>query len=365
MDRRVFLRIGALIPAAGGSRAALAQTLFAPKQAQTWRTFDVTTRVEVKSPRGTTRAWLPMPLLSSGYQKAIDNTWSGNAVTAKTLLEDKYGAAMLYAEWPASVREPVVELHSRVQTRNCAVDFATPPVAVEKLSPRERALYTSPTKHMPLDGIVLETMRAVIKGARSDRDKARAIYEWIVVNTFRDPKVRGCGLGDVKTLLKSGTLGGKCADLNGLFVCLCRAAGLPARDVYGVRLARSEFGYHCMGPSTENVTRAQHCRAEVYLDGWGWVPVDPADVRKVVLEERPEPLPVSDPLVEAVRLKLFGAWEMNWLAFNTANDIDLPQARQPSLTFLMYPQAETEAGRVDSLDPDSFRYSITAKEVKA
>jgi transglutaminase-like putative cysteine protease len=172
-------------------------------------------------------------------------------------------------------------------------------------------------------------------------------------------------VGDIKALLKSGNLGGKCADLNGLYVCLCRAAGLPARDVYGVRVAKSEFGYRSMGPSTENVTRAQHCRAEVYLDGWGWVPVDPADVRKVILEEHPQPLPVDDPRVQAVRTKLFGAWEMNWVAFNTANDIELPDARAPQLTFFMYPQGETAAGSLDSLDADNFRYSITAKELKA
>jgi transglutaminase-like putative cysteine protease len=218
---------------------------------------------------------------------------------------------------------------------------------------------------MPLDEIVGETMKSIVRGAHTDREKAKAIYEWVVTNTFRDPKVRGCGVGDVKTMLKSGTLGGKCADLNALYVCLCRAAGLPARDVYGVRVARSEFGYRSMGPSTENVTRAQHCRAEVYLDAWGWVPVDPADVRKVVLEERPTPLAVDDPLVQAVRLKLFGAWEMNWVAFNTANDIELPSAREPQRTFLMYPQGENAAGPLDSLDPDNFRYTITAREVKA
>jgi hypothetical protein len=31
----------------------------------------------------------------------------------------------------------------------------------------------------------------------------------------------------------------------------------------------------------------------------------------------------------------------------------------------MYPQAETAAGRLDCLDPDTFRYTITAREVSA
>ena len=66
---------------------------------------------------------------------------------------------------------------------------------------------------------------------------------------------------------RSGNLGGKCADLNALFVGLARAAGLPARDVYGLRVARSEFGYKSLGAGAEIVTKAQHCRAEVYPRG--------------------------------------------------------------------------------------------------
>src|SRR5256885_5737844 len=87
-------------------------------------------------------------------------------------------------------------------------------------------------------------------------------------------------------MLETGNLGGKCADLNALYVGLARASGLPARDVYGVRVAKSQFGYRSLGAGTANITRAQHCRAEVHLAGFGWVPVDPADVRKVVLEEK-------------------------------------------------------------------------------
>ena len=140
---------------------------------------------------------------------------------------------------------------------------------------------------MPTDGIVRDTAREITKSARGgDIGKARAIYDWIVENTFRDPKTRGCGVGDIKTMLETQNLGGKCADLNALFVGLARSIGIPARDVYGVRVAKSEFGYRSLGVGNDNITRAQHCRAEFYVESHGWVPVDPADVRKVVLEEK-------------------------------------------------------------------------------
>src|SRR5579864_1702680 len=367
MDRRSFLKTGALIPAAAALPAtAFSQQLpFEPRQAQQWRTFEVTTRVEILFPEGASRVWLPVPSVNSGYQRTIDNAWSGNAAAAQLLHDGKYGAGMLYAEWPDAEKNPVIELRSRFSTRDRAVDFSSRPARVEALSGEDRAFYTAPTEHIPVDGIVRQTAQDVTRGARTDYDKARAIYEWIVENTYRDPKVRGCGTGDIKTLLETGNLGGKCADLNALYVGLARASGLPARDVYGVRVAKSQFGYRSLGAGTANITRAQHCRAEVYLAGFGWVPVEPGEVRKVVLEEKAQPVTLADPAVRAVRPKLFGAWEMNWLAFNTANDIVLPNAKNGKINFFMYPQAETGAGRVDSLDPDNFKYAMTTREVNA
>jgi len=63
------------------------------------------------------------------------------------------------------------------------------------------------------------------------------------------------------------------------------------------------------------------------------------------------------------RARLFGSWEMNWMAYNFAHDVALPGSSGKPIGFLMYPQAETADGRLDSLDPDSFRYEITAKEI--
>jgi transglutaminase-like putative cysteine protease len=210
---------------------------------------------------------------------------------------------------------------------------------------------------------VLDTAQKATRGAKTDVDRARALYEWICDNTERNPKTRGCGLGDIRSMLESGNLSGKCADLNALFVGLARSVGLPARDVYGIRVADSKFGYKSLGKSGD-ITKAQHCRAEVWLAGYGWVPVDPADVRKVVLEERPG-LTLKDDVVVAARKKLFGAWEMNWLAYNVAHDIALPGSKGTTVPFLMYPQGETAAGRLDSLDPAGFSYTITSREVAA
>jgi hypothetical protein len=103
----------------------------------------------------------------------------------------------------------------------------------------------------------------------------------------------------------------------------------------------------------------------VFLSGFGWVPVDPADVRKVVLEEPPGNLALTDAKAMAARKALFGSWENNWLAYNAAHDLVLPGAKGPKLEFLMYPQAETASGRLDCLDADTFTYGIASRELSA
>ena len=364
MRRRSFLQAGAAASVLGSlPRLALAQQLPYDPRPAGWRTFEITTRVEILKPAGISRAWVPLPSIESDYQKIIGNSWAGNGST-RMASDGKYGAAMVVSEWSAAEKAPALEVVSTFSTRNRATDFGKRNPAI-KLDAATAKFSVAPTGMIPTDGIVRKTALEITRGKSSDADKARAIYEWIVDNTQRNPKTRGCGVGDIKAMLETGDLSGKCADLNALYVGLARAVNLPARDVYGLRVARSDFGYRSLGVGSPNVTRAQHCRAEVFLAGYGWVPVDPADVRKVVLEEKPQPTTLADPVVPPVRAKLFGAWEMNWLAYNDAHDVKLPGSKGPAVGFFMYPQAETGNERLDSLDPDNFKYTITAREVKA
>jgi transglutaminase-like putative cysteine protease len=365
MRRRNFLQAGAAL-AAGAmfQREGIASAPFSPMP-EAWRTFQITVRVEIAKPSAKTQAWLPVPAVDEvEWIRPLGNDWTTNARLAVLKREVKYGAQMLHVEWAIGESAPVVEVVSRFSTRDRTVDFTKPGV-VQPLSEAERSLYTAATDLLPTDGIVKTTADRITAGAATDLDKARRIYDWIVDNTFRNPKTRGCGIGDIASMLRAGDLGGKCADLNALYVGLARATGLPARDVYGIRVAPSKFGYKSLGAGSEVVSKAQHCRAEVFLAGFGWFPVDPADVRKVVLEEPPGRLAFNDPKVEAARKTLFGAWEMNWLAYNFAHDIALPGSSGPNVGFLMYPQAEVAGERLDSLEPDAFKYAITAKETTA
>jgi hypothetical protein len=56
---------------------------------------------------------------------------------------------------------------------------------------------------------------------------------------------------------------------------------------------------------------------------------------------------------------------MNWVAYNHGHDVALPGSRKGAIPFLMYPNGETAEGRLDSLNPSSFRYEIRTREVSA
>jgi transglutaminase-like putative cysteine protease len=360
MKRRDFLRSTGVF-SASLAFAKVERIFAADTPVERWRTFEVTTRVEVLKTSGTTRVWLPAPLIrESPFQKTLSSEFHADGGTAKITEDQPDALGIIVAEFPSGVK-PVLTFTSRIATKNYVVDLSTPNNS-PKLNRADMQHFLRPTKLLPTDGIVQATATEITSGAKTDVEKARAIYKWIVENTFRNPKTRGCGVGDIRFMLDSRDLGGKCADLNALYVGLARAAGLPARDVYGIRVGKSELGYKSLGASSENVTKSQHCRAEVFLNDFGWVPVDPADVRKVVLEEPPGNRPLDDDMVRSARARLFGSWEMNWMAYNFAHDVALPGSSGPPVGFLMYPQAETAEGRLDSLDPDNFKYEITSRE---
>ena len=362
MNRRTFLQSTSAICA--GLAVTKSIPVFAgPSQSgRGWRTFEVVTRVELLKPSGATHIWLPAALLlDTPFQRTHANKFSAEGGSAQLSKDKSSALAIVSATYPANAK-PVLTLTSRVSLKNYAVDLSAPG-KVPHVSKEELDYFLQSSRYVPTDGIVKETALKATVGATTELEKARAIYDWVVDNTFRDPKVRGCGRGDIRAMLETGDMGGKCADLNALYVGMARSVGLPARHVYGLRIAKSDLGYKSLGLATDKATKGQHCRAEVYLREHGWVPVDPADVRKVVLEEPPGNRPLSDEMVSKARQRLFGSWEMNWMAYNYAHDVALPGSAKQPLIYFMYPQAETAEGRLDPFDPDNFKYEITVKEM--
>jgi transglutaminase-like putative cysteine protease len=353
MKRREFLRRTGLVAAAMiDRRTASAQAA----DADIWRRFEVTTTVEVLRPEGRTRVWLPTPLADAPYQRTSGDTYRADGGFSEMLERPSESLDMLVAEWPAGIA-PLLTMTSRIATRDHSADLSVPSVPPPlDTKPLER--YLQPARTIPIDGVVRSTADAITRGAGTDLERARAIYDWIVERVARHSETGGtAGNSDARSVLESGRIGGDSAEVTALFVALARAAGVPARPVYGLRLGASRGD---PGLPANDATRAQHCRAELYLTGFGWVPADPAAVHEVARAGSGRAASTEADR-RAGQARLFGSWEMNWIAFNYANDIVLPGSKRGAIRYFMHPQAETANGRIDSLDPDAFHYRISVR----
>jgi sugar lactone lactonase YvrE len=90
---------------------------------------------------------------------------------------------------------------------------------------------------------------------------ARKIFNYIIANMYYE--MTG-GWNTAPTVLARGN--GSCSEYAFVFISMCRAAGVPARYVGSV-VVRGEDA------SMDDVF---HRWAEIYLPGYGWVPVDPS-----------------------------------------------------------------------------------------
>jgi hypothetical protein len=166
-----------------------AERRFSP-QVGPWRTFEVTTRVDLADPVGPTRIWLPMPSLNTDWQRSLESRYNSNG-QSQMGSDGVEGARMLFSAFADGVK-PFVEITSRVQTRNRRAEWNAP--AVPAFARQDAATlkhYTRSTQLLPTDGIVRSTALKATQGAQTDVQKAHAIYDWVVQNAWREPKVRG------------------------------------------------------------------------------------------------------------------------------------------------------------------------------
>lgn len=370
MKRRDFLACGAACLGMGAFSMP-GQALSQINSRDGWRTFELKTLVNMPATEGKTKLWLPIPQRTyMSCQITESNDWTGNFSRAALHESDDGRVQALYVEWDDgrlglkerddSTSGMKVELVSRVSTMDYSVPL--PPAKPGLSIPTEdMSRYLRSTPNSPTDGIVLATANKIVGGRKDHWQVAKAVYDWIVDNGSRDSATAGCGTGDVVAMLESGKISGKCADLNGLFVALVKSMGVPARHSFGIRVAPSRFA-RSLGTSSADVTKAQHCRAEFFLKDYGWIPVDPSDVLKIVLEEN---VSLASDRIALERARLLGSWEMNWVAFNTAKDFKISPPAKADIEFFMYPRAET-GGRVwNHLDSKAFGYQIQARELMA
>jgi transglutaminase-like putative cysteine protease len=362
MQRRTFLKTTVAL----SSAAILAPNFaFAKEESNAFgitskpRKFSVINNYSINPSNEITQLWVPLPKDES-YHKVVDFAYKGNFAEAK-IVKNEYDTRVLYLKWDKSDKKSQLEINFDVIMQERTTDFSKATSSTNY--PSDVKVYQEGTTHIPITAGLTKYAKDIVKGAKTPLEKAQAIYDWTVTTMYRDESVIGCGLGDAKKAIEEKIYGGKCTDISSVFVCLLRNLGIPSREIFGIRAGQSKISNAC-GKADEkgfaNITGAQHCRAEFYIDGLGWVPADPADVTKVRLAEK---LTNEDKKVQDVKKYFFGSWEMNWVAFNSARDFVLnPKPSQFPLNMLGYPYAEVGEDALDYYKPKEFVYSYSSQE---
>ncbi|WP_296768782.1 transglutaminase family protein [Thiobacillus sp.] len=311
--------------------------------------IDLTFQLELAGSFRELALWLPVPQ-DAPHQRRLALESAGNHGEFALHHDPVHGAPILFVRWPDVQDDPRLTVSTRVETQEVRCDLAQ--ARADAPLPEEAQRYLAASTHLPVEGEIRTRAGAITQGLTAPADKLRALYDWVLTHARRRFDVAWCGLGDVAAMLDAGEFCGKCVDINSLLVALCRAAGLPARTVLGIRAAQSRFA-PALGASGD-VTGALHTRAEVYLGGLGWVPADPADALKLADEG------AAEALRREVEATLLGGAEANWVAYNHARDFHLdPPARGGPLNLFTAPYAEA-AGAPLNIEAGVQGYRISA-----
>ncbi|UZP68671.1 transglutaminase domain-containing protein [Desulfovibrio mangrovi] len=287
--------------------------------------------------------WIPYPV-SDADQNITNVRINGNYAESAIYTDKANGNPMLFARWDAGSTER--KLSFTFNAERLEVSRRSIPATEPAWNPADYAAYLGATRLGPVDGEVRELALKITEGKLTVVEKAKAIYDWMCENTYRNPQTRGCGAGDVCALLKDP--GGKCGDLSSLFIALLRSAGVPSREVFGIRLGKK---------NGDDISTWQHCWAEFFVPGYGWVPADPADVRKMMLTQN---LKLEDAKTKEYREYYWGGIDPYRIRLSEGRDLTLtpPQQGEP-VNYFMYPFAQSGNKTLDWLDPKSFSYTIT------
>ena len=277
------------------------------------RSFDATytaTLSDIPQTASTMTVWIPLPMSRDGQQVsdvAIDSPYEWHRATEKA-----FGNEFAYATVPRPESGTFTVRVNFRTTRREITEEALADTTKPTKADLQRALKAD--RLVTLSPRVRQLADKITAGKTTPIDQAHAIYDYLLSTMKYDKNFPGWGNGDTERACDIHA--GNCTDFHSLFMSLARSKGIPARFVIGF-------------PVPENGGKAAgyHCWAEFYVDGKGWIPVDPSEASKS-----------SD---AARRGYLFGNLDPDRVQFTMGRDIVLNPATTAPLNYFLYPHAES------------------------
>jgi transglutaminase-like putative cysteine protease len=291
------------------------------------RTFELTYTALIRDLPATAakvEIWLPRPASDASQQVEVEEVASPYPMENRK--EAKLGNGILHfvAEHPERAE---IALAMTIRVRRSALERKSFGVAQAhwhgRLEPAV-AYWLGPDRLVPNDERIRSLAQKVTAGRKTDLEKARAIYEYVVATMSYDKQGTGWGNGDIYWACDAKR--GNCTDFHALFTGLARAVGIPAKF---------EIGFPVPPEHGEGKIGGYHCWSEFYLAGYGWVPIDASEARK-----HPEK-----------KDYYFGALDEDRVKFSEGRDLmlDPPQKGEP-LNYFVYPYVEVDGKPYKAVD---------------
>lgn len=319
----------------------------APNAPTQWKNYDL--KLTIKTDKNLNSIWIPLPMIqtiqNNLYQKLLQMEITGNFSKQSIFHNYENNYHILNTNYENnSENTKNLTLNLTIQTADRKTDFSKRNVSPERIDILK--YYLEDSELIPNDKLARSIATKIVNRIKDPIAQARTIFDWIVehstyeiqsiANITDNKSNNNNNIGNVRQLLQNQNqhkdikdyhFSGRSAELNGLFVSLCRSIGIPARSVCGQRIAKSKL-LPCLGIEDDNkATDLQHTRAEFYSPGCGWIPIDVSDVK------RAEYFKTSAPELKMLQTLLFGFWEMNWFAFGFGNEVILNNNNNYKISF--------------------------------
>ena len=216
-------------------------------------TYSVNIRTGIAEAPNTLHLWVPFPAASAAQRNA-EMLFSNPA----PFIPNYFGTGLYRLDNLEAHSSTDISLSWTVDVYGMRSSIRPQYVRREAVSPMRDA-HTRSCPRLPSDDPRIRNLAASILGGETNPYlQARRIFDWMLEgNVVWEDRAHG----DVFSVVETGRADAFLGAL--LYSTLLRAAGVPGRPVAGVLVGRDRQTVH-------------HHWAEFWIDGFGWIPVDPA-----------------------------------------------------------------------------------------
>lgn len=183
---------------------------------------------------------------------------------------DDYGNMFIY--YSTAGMRPKQRLDITIERKMKASTFSTSEPVLARSNGSvtdENRVYVKPQEKIESDNkAIIDKANELTQGLTTDYRKAAAIFEYVNITMEYNTSETYANKGALSAL---GSGKGVCEEFATLFVALCRAEEIPARVVAGYKVEEVN--------GKESLI--DHAWAEIYLDDYGWLPVEPTAIYTV------------------------------------------------------------------------------------